>query len=540
MDIPPDVPQALRDILDSLSIAGLPATISAGEVVKPRISPDVSVFDLLTQEQTLAKLDLKNLFDRLKLTLSLTDVASSLKPPEGDATGLFKIDLNAETLPASPPVELGRANLEVVLKDVEYNPTADLLASHVDTGVAPARGLPYASPTGVASGLLTYTAISSLIKGLVGKVAGVTGQFEKLSGGIGLRDRLTGTVTTTLRTAVPADAAGNFVVPVTRRILEVKPHVEVTWKIEDENGRALAPGVDFYLLEGTELTSSLPALTFLPDFVEYSPSSDTVAQRRISCHVVVYQTAPTPQNPEPPKLAERTLPQITVAMPRVEIPTVLAVTEHAMDRPNSPGAALIVLPLLSEVRGLDKLAAPLLAAQLVLSNLEAVFPSVIDGNPVGGVIPFHKTLEHINTVLGYIRLAPTGRLSTVRADKIADIWWVPRNPGVFKVWYESFEDVISSIVLLGPPGRAALFHKPKELAFREGGQQGVFQLKVGPTAVAAVRDLGAVDGTTPAGDACEPSGAFGSEFKIVVPVHADSQKRTFNDEISSLQFAPMG
>jgi hypothetical protein len=227
-------------------------------------------------------------------------------------------------------------------------------------------------------------------------------------------------------------------------------------------------------------------------------------------------------------------------MPRVEIPTVLAVTEHAMDRPNSPGAALIVLPLLSEVRGLDKLAAPLFAAQLVLSNLEAVFPSIRGGAPVAGLIPFHKTLEHINTVLSYIRLAPTGRLTAVRADKIMDIWWVPRNPGIFKVWYESFEDTISSIVLLGPPGRAALFHKPKELAFRTGGQQGVFQLTVGPTAVAAVRDLGAVDDKTSPDAACEPSGAFGSKFEIVVPVHADSQKKTFNDEISSLQFAPMG
>jgi hypothetical protein len=92
-------------------------------------------------------------------------------------------------------------------------------------------------------------------------------------------------------------------------------------------------------------------------------------------------------------------------------------------------------------------------------------------------------------------------------------------------WYFSWEDVISAVLLFGPPGRAVLCHNAKELAFREGEHQGVFQVTIGPMAVAVVGDLSAPPND---GDSIPVL----SKFKVRV---SPRPHRGFNDQISSLQ-----
>lgn len=442
------LPQQVHDFVASLEILGAPPQANAGDKITPRLEPALSGLDALANAEVLGRLDLSVLLNNIDL----------------DLTG----------------AEAGAAALQVVLKDVEFPPPADLKAADVDVGETAKRALPHLVPSpGTTTPPVPYVlSISPDIKGLLGKITGSIGALQHVAGTVA------GTIT------------GNLEKP---SVLEQAPTVTASWRVTDAN--------DVPLLEGTQVVSSVtsgaPSFVFLPEFMEAGATVST-SPRRIYCDVEIKKT-PTSG---PADTVKKTIGPATVEVPRVPFPSVMLLTEHAVGDRNFPGAVLVAVTGTSVVHGPDQVGTLLQPARQVLQNLAAV-------------AAFSGAAGVIDSIVSTLNAAT--KVAFVRADVVNDLWHVTRTPGGLLGWgYEGWQDVASSLVLVGPPGRVASLHNRPNTWVGTGA----FSITLGVSGTAVVGSF------VPAVPSVSPAT---STLNIIVSAVGG----TFNDVVSSYKFSPL-
>jgi hypothetical protein len=388
---------------------------------------------------------------------------------------LDEIALDLGDAPNGP--NAGTAGLDIVLKAVEFPPPADLQAKDVGTGEAATRALPHLVPQ-PATGVPPYVLqISPDVEGLLGRL---TGSVEPLRSVVG---------------SVAGKITGTLVRP---GVLAAPPVVKIEWRVEDANGRAL---------DATEVistgTAEAPSFVFLPDFMEAGNNPSTL-QRRLFCDVEVKKATNSPAD----DTVKRAVGPVTIDVPRIPFPTVMVLTQHAVGGAGFPGAVLVAVPGTSLVHGPDQVGTLLQPARQVLQTLSFL-------------AQFTGAATAIDSVTAILSAAT--KIAFVPQDVVNDLWTVMRTPGgVFGFGYESWEDVISSLVLVGPPGRTVSLHNRKNTWVGTGA----FSIGLGLTGTATV-------GTFAAGTpACTPAS---STLTVITP----SDIGTFNDVVSSYKFWPL-
>ncbi|HJP92382.1 MAG TPA: hypothetical protein VJ875_10530 [Pyrinomonadaceae bacterium] len=487
------IPTVVLDALNSLKIVSLPPQVNAGDRIDLGLSPGLNAFDVLSQPPTLFDIELNNItLD--DIGVDLTDI--SLAPiPQAEQQGLQLI-LNADNPSALPP---GDTDLEVVSKAVEFSPLSPATgttAHDVHTSDASLHALAHLIPntTGVP-------VLSTDVEGLLSRIAGTVRQVEKFTGGIigNIGGHINGKITGTIK-----NLTGSIKAPKLLQSPLEPPTVE--WYIEDGNGKRLTENTDFLMLSNTDLTKAAASLMFLPAFAELSAGVDLISRRRIFCRVTVKVGNET---------ADRLLGPVDILLPKVQLPTVLVMTEHAVTGVGYPGAILVAVPSQSLLT-LDQLTDKLREVQVVLNRLQTL--SQLAG--------FGDTLAQIDQIISLVG-STTSRVPTfVKQDQVMDLWYVMREPGGFLGFgYKSWEDCISSLIMIGPPGRAARFYNAKNFWERLGA----FEIVLGSKAVGHIDDF---RGSAPA---CEPTGLGGCTFTQ----RWNPPPASFNDVLSSYQFLPL-
>jgi hypothetical protein len=290
---------------------------------------------------------------------------------------------------------------------------------------------------------------------------------------------------------------GKFPVPVPTDVL---PRLDVTWRVTDTAGNDLIASGEAVAPSG--LNQVALSVLFLPEFVELTSGLGTpgTSVRRVSATVSI--TAGTTSTPP------RTLGPIDVVVPRVALPTVLAML---VDKPFR-GPALIMVPADSAIADLGALTGKLQELQNVLNPVRSV----------ARLAAFLTGLDVLSTILGsepHISFRKTDGIGNLN-----DITLVQRS------WYENdteAEDELSSLFMIGPRGRAAEFFNDR--SFDTG--EGKFTLTLGPELFAGIRDLHREH------PASEPSGS-----EIVVDVDPPGgwwNPDIFGDELSSVRFVAL-
>lgn len=487
------LPTIVVDTLKSLKIASVPPQVNAGDRVDLGLSPGLNAFDVLSQAPKLFDIELNNItLD--DIAVDLTDINLA---PLGAQPGQEKLQLtlDANNSPGSTP---GATDLEVVSKAVEFNPLSPptgTTATDIDTSESSLHALPHLIPN--ASGVLL---LSTAVKGLLSRITGTVRQVEKLTGGItgSIGGHINGTITGTIENLTASVKAP--------KLLPSPPEITVEWYIEDGNGKRLTENTDFVMQGNTTLTNAAASVMFLPVFAELSAGVDLISRRRIFCKVKVKVGSDE---------TDRLLGPVDILLPKVQLPTVLVMTEHAQGEPGYPGAVLVAVPSQSLLE-LDQLTGKLLEVQVVLDRIQQL--SQLTG--------FGDTIAQINQVIGLIG-NPTIRVPTfLKQDQVMDLWYVMREPGGFLGFgYKSWEDCIRSLMMIGPPGRVARFYNAKNFWERLGA----FEIVLGAKAVALIKTL---DKSTPD---CEPTGTGGCTLNL----RWSPPPSSFKDVLSSYQFLPL-
>jgi hypothetical protein len=456
------LPQAVHDVLNSLQIVGLPARAGAGDILSPQLSPGpLGAFNALADVPNVANLDL----------------ALNLDPSNLRFAGPTANDKPGDTA------------LELVLKAVEFPAPAEKQARDVSTTATANGELPHLVPK-PTSGVPPYTLeINSDVQGLLGKVTGLIEQVQSV----------TGTLTGTLKGAIKGV-----------QTLVGEPTVQVIWRIEGKHA----------LVSGTLTDPSVPpTFVILPEFAELTEGGgELTTSLRVFCDVSVTAQTPsaTPGTPNPPEtIGPRTIGPVEIQVPRVQLPSVLVMTEHAVDDLNFPRTAVLVaVPGTSAIKGLDTLGEKLRPLQSVLATLGGIAGLALAGT-------FSEAAQIVGMLIDQLRKSP----AFIRADRTDDLSAVTLAPGGFLgIGGRSWEDVISALILVGPPGRTITCHNRRNLWVGTGA----FRVGVGETAVARINNLN-VD---PATITPEPAG---SSFGIIMP----PDRPNYNDVISSFQFVPL-
>jgi len=487
------LPTIVLDALNSLQIASVPPQVNAGDRVDLGLSPGLNAFDVLSQPPKLFDIELNNItLD--DIAIDLTDINLA---PLGAQPGQEKLQLtlDANNSPGSTP---GATDLEVVSKAVEFNPLSPptgTTATDIDTSESSLHALPHLIPN--ASGVLL---LSTAVEGLLSRITGTVRQVEKLTGGItgNIGGHINGAITGTIK-----NLTGSVKAP---KLLPSPPVITVEWYIEDGNGKRLTVNTDFVMQGNTTLTNAAASVMFLPVFAELSAGVDLISRRRIFCKVTVKVGSDT---------TDRLLGPVDILLPKVQLPTVLVMTEHAVSGAGFPGAVLVAVPSQS-LLALDQLTDKLREVKVVLDRIQNL----------AQLAGFGDTLAQIDQIIALIG-SPTSRIPTfVKQDQVMDLWYVMREPGGFLGFgYKSWEDCISSLIMIGPPGRVARFYNAKNFWERLGA----FEIVLGAKAVGHINTL---EGSALQ---CEPTGAGGCTFNQ----RWSPPPSTFNDVLSSYQFLPL-
>jgi hypothetical protein len=484
--------QPVLNLLSSLELTGLPTRIQPGMPVRPRLSPSLDVLTAAVEE-VLAVLDLP--LTPLKMALNL------------DKINLFPAKIE-NGVPVPDP-DAGKADLKVALKGVEFE-TFENLASNIDPDLPARNKLPYIVPHLPVS-LPLLTEPGAQVEGLLGRAQGTIQGLQRVAGS------LLGTITAppdpvtklesvlrgTLRRAVPG--------------LDLK--ITVQWKIQDASGRDLTADKDFILLDNTRLTGEKkknesvsippPVFALLPEFADPAVGGDMTARRYISCVITVDAETGKPED----KIVQ-TVGPIGIDLPRIPVPTVLALTEHAQTDARFPGAVFMAVPKASPVQ--------LGTVDQTLKDVKSLLDPVLSLLKLLNhalLQRFEATSSVIEELLNLLR---TNNLTFVRTDRIDELGAFTLEPGgILGIGGRSWEDEASAVLLIGPPGRTASLHDRRNLWVGAGA----FEVTAGPSLVAFVKTLKQKH------PACFPSNEQVNVFR-------EPQDGHFNDNLSSFRFVP--
>jgi hypothetical protein len=279
------------------------------------------------------------------------------------------------------------------------------------------------------------------------------------------------------------------------------PSISVRWRITDDNNNPLVEGTDFLAPGG--LTNPTLDITFLPAFSRFDGTVPAPSGRKIFADVTL-------------SAGTTNIPQVTIGPARILIPTipfpkVLAMTVDT----NFQGAALIVVPDVSPIAGVDHIKTLLQPVRNVINTLTTVASLA---EMLTGINILSSILDATNIVFT--------KATTI--NNLNDITLIQR------AWYENdteAEDELSSLIYISPPPPPRGNDNKVELCNARdlGTSEGKFTLSTGTSFVAICNNL---HSATPS---FTPSTAF----------HQDNAPAgwrwfgnitTFGDEISSLHF----
>jgi hypothetical protein len=425
---------------------------------------------------------------------------------------------------------LGTTNLDVNVRAVEGKPrpgTADLDLDMegIQHGIS-GTVKPVEQMTGTASGTVAQAA------GMEGAVTGRLQQFERtagtIQGTVGQLTTLVGSIVGTLRGSI------------TEGLLPGTPQVAVGWHVEDQDGTALRHGDDF-LIKGvkpdddpTKVAEALSApslsIAFLPQFEEYTGIDPGVTtKRRIWCEVEASLAEFKPETVQ--------TPPVFVDVPKIQVPTVVAMTERPLDAKGaSGGRVLVAVPKSS----------PFPDVGGVVRRLELVLPvavGVVRGLAGLGLakaeldgLHYPALVDTLHTLIGLVRGATIPPSAWVKEDRVHDLWWVGSSEWVGGgIVYYPWEDIISGLVMVGPPGRQLTCHVEKSLYEK----QGAFRITL-DFAGAVVPNLGNPAGPASGSPPVPDLRATNSTIELAAGWAPAPRGNTFNDNLSSYMFSWAG
>ncbi|MFD7321670.1 hypothetical protein ACFV9D_11400 [Streptomyces sp. NPDC059875] len=300
---------------------------------------------------------------------------------------------------------------------------------------------------------------------------------------------------------------------------QVPVQVEVVWTVKDENGNPLhedqwdiAKGVPFDdggtpKIKGTEIT-----VAFKPLVDELTTTNPVPAPVRRQLHAKIKLTVQgTP--PTPPVTAESPadLPSVPVLIPTLLIPKLIAAFRHGEFQPKAgddDGFVFLMVPGHSPLRSVDQLKTTLATVQETLTTLKSF------ADLAAFLLRLDSLVSGITASTYFAFAAEDGvpvlnDMTVIQNDLLTnDI---------------ELEDEISSMIFIGPPGKAVHWFCEDNYDTENGD----FSLKVGPQLFTVIRNLGgAVPVSDPVGDP-----------PLVTVHHSPSGgSDTFNDFLSSVKF----
>lgn len=267
------IPSQITDLLNSLTLTGLPETANPGDLIDLRLTPDLApgpdgglppVLADLARTETLAQLDV-------------------------DASALMEwllrsIDVTSWT------------------KDVEFEQAMDAAPAALDDPVAVKRALGHLIPKGTASALEP----STVVQGTIGRVEIAK---DAAAGAVG---RVTGTL------AKPG-------------LLGTPSQPKVTVRVYDETGKELQKGDGFFMSD-----DFVPSLVFMPPIVASRAAQPSV-RRSIAVEISMqYTPPPIPNQPNTPRdVPTKTLGPFGIDIPTIELPLVGILNRHPLNDINA-------------------------------------------------------------------------------------------------------------------------------------------------------------------------------------------------------------
>lgn len=375
---------------------------------------------------------------------------------------------------------------------------------------------------------------------LRGALGSVTGAIQHLSeaGSLGSIRGIIGPKKRAATVDVPAldqEEVGQVVASIVQTVLAegVTPSIKVCWSVTDgrdqelriftptdaPHGGILAkPGTPSLALTGGALTGTLgetepPTIVLLPEFVSLDESATSV--RKISCTLTL--TA------DGYKEESRKLGPITLDIPSVALPTVAVMTEHITTDQRDPGAILVLAPLASPSwRDWRVLNRHLATARHLLEPLLGL-PEWISAR-------FSELDSVLRHVVQLLETQPTP-VSFYTQNEIVNLYWETRAPG----WPSNWQDVISSVALVGAPETELVLYNQPDLRSDEGA----FRVVLGPLPAARVDTLRFRSSSSSGRE--DAATVIPSTSKVLVDVAPVSgwpsnDPIQFNDIISSVQF----
>lgn len=313
------------------------------------------------------------------------------------------------------------------------------------------------------------------------------------------------------------DTAAKLVVSLTQTVSSVASGLPAgatlsfAWVVKDDSGRVLTDSPEILVVKGslsgllnTVESPPLPTVALLPEFVDSGMVGTSV--RTISCTVTL--------EAEGFENHTITIGPRTVRIPRLAVPTVVAMTEHSIGRSDFPGAVLVAIPQQYPIANWDEVKKPLEAVERLLMALKVVMPSLPQN-----LVDFGFA---VSLMLDLLRL-PSERLTVLRRNEALDLWWETRWPG----WPHNWQDQISSIVMVGAPGRAVSCHNRPNL----WSGTGAFRIVLGAMPAAVVSSLWFKASSDSTGE--ERASIVPSSGKVVVD---KAPEKNFNDVLSSFSF----
>lgn len=585
---PLEFPTILKDLLQAVQVLPLPSDRNPGEHLDLRLSHDASSFDafrgvreLGSYVLTIKKVSLPGIgLDPSNKTLSvdlnqidLGQVASDVKFSLGELqlSGIqSNVDLNVvsrstekapgfTTVLAAPAV-VGTTTVSTraapqvgALVEVDSAPTAEVRTVAGVTGNGPytvtlappalalahLANVPVTERSAIAASDLRVEETGVPITQTLGLGSRLVGMLTKASGAItqlataalsqvpgrpgaiaGMLGPKPGAATIKLPAlAQVQNTVGEIVASISQSVIpvDVVPTVDVHWSIIDANGKELTGAPDLAVVSGA-LTGVLgsavpPTIAFLPEFVDLGAVGTAV--RRISCTLTLKAKGF--------KDLSRTIGPIPVSVPQVGLPTVLVLSDQPGDV-RDPTAVLVAVPGSYPSWDWRSLMGFLGLASSLLQPVMAL--------PAGVRVGYAELVGVIDRLLHLLDVQPAP-VSFFRTNEVLDLYWERRAPG----WPNNWQDVISSLVFLGTPGRTVSMHNRPNL----WSGTGVFEVTLGVVPAALVDSL----------SFRHSSGAQEEDSAKVIPETSRVDVKelptkgapahdpaTFDEVISSFQFLP--